>query len=227
LEEPAAGEVILGEQDEITINVEQEHGLVVALSWDDEYTGEDDPDTVDMDLFLWVESEGEFTPFGGFPDPEYFFFGLLEAVQNGETGLYQTSIILSNSSPEWFFVPSSLLEDGNWGIGCTYYSGPAGKETPFEIEFLEIEEGGGVNELISFSKTYTDANINKWDTGETDLKYAVTFSKSGNVYDNFEYIENATGSRIPYSNAPGIYSGFKKSRVTPTLRMNGPWNKSK
>ncbi len=167
--------------DEIKITIKQEDGLLVLLEWG-VGTGEHYAD-VDMDLFLWA--------------------------QDNTSNLVLTSISSttpSSTSPEYIFLPSAPLKDGNYGLSCNYYSGSV---TPmnFVVSFSTLTDevfGTPVKKLAS----YTLANINPWDTQNgTDPLLVETFTKSGTTWSNFSDITvPATGSRIRQSNKLDVQS---------------------
>jgi hypothetical protein len=216
MEEPSSGEIILGDQNEITVNIEQEHGLYINVGWIDDYDGDgitandegDDnhPDSVDLDLFMWIEDDdGEYTLMGDFLEEGYPFLGREEFLYEGDIYLFTTNLLGSKYSPEYVFIPSVALPDGNYAVGCTYYNGPAGQETPFDLDFIEINGATEVSKA-HFEPTYTDANINKY-TSLSTVKYVATFSKDGDSYSDFDFTTPESGSRATTFTLP---AGIKK-----------------
>jgi hypothetical protein len=146
--------------DDIKITVKQEDGMVVALQWGIG-TGEKYTD-VDMDLFLWAKTNGE--------------FGL-------------TNIASANSgfaSPELFFLPVKPFDVGNYGLSCNYYEG---KQDPMNFVVTFVNFVGGVEKpAINKKGTYTLANVNPWDTSKIDPVLVLTFDKVGTDFTNFSEI---------------------------------------
>lgn len=167
--------------DDITITVQQEDGLVVAIAWGE--TGVTYPD-VDMDLILWAPNTGgALTP----------VFGYL-----GYSGDYITNMIESATpNYELFFVPSavSVVPDGTYGISANYYSGTQ-EPMKFKVSFVPIVNGVDGTAVVK-DGTYTLANINAWaEDGGATPQLAATFKKAGTTFSDFSDITvPATGSR--------------------------------
>lgn len=156
--------------DDMTITVQQEDGLLVVLAWG-VGTGENYTD-VDMDLFLWAQSGSslELTDFG--------------------------SSAISFESPEFFFLPTAGINDGSYGVSCIYYEGTQDPMN-FQVSFIEIVNQDDAATTVK-KGTYHLANINEWDNETTGTKpiLAATFSKSGADFNNFTDITVLpTGSR--------------------------------
>jgi hypothetical protein len=144
---------------------------------------------VDLDLFLWAEDN----------------VGTL-----GLTNLNSAGV--GFDGPEGFFLPTALLDDGSYGLSCTYYEGTANPMN-FEVDFIEIINGNDVATTTK-SGTYSLANINKWDdaTNGTDPVLVQTFQKTGIDFSNFSAIETpSSGSRIQSSQLP---NGVIKTQTT-------------
>lgn len=169
--------------DEINITLKQEDGLVVVLEWGVQ-TGENYTD-VDMDLFLWVQDDN----------------ANLALSQFGSTS---ASVL----SPEYFFLPSTPLEDGNYGLSCTYYSGTKDPMN-FQVRYVKLVNGDDVSTTIK-KGTYTIANLNEWDseTG-TDPQLAFTFKKAGSDFTDFSDFLGAAASGSRQKSMP-IPAGVKK-----------------
>ncbi len=169
--------------DEINITVQQEDGLVVVLEWGVQ-SGENYKD-VDMDLFLWAEDETSslgLTNFG--------------------------SLSPSTQSPEFFFLPTAPLEDGDYGLSCTYYSGTV-EPMNFQVSFIKLVNGDDVS-TVTKKGTYTLANLNEWDSeAGMDPVLAFTFRKSGSDFIDFSDFlgAQASGSRTRSAKIP---EGLKK-----------------
>ena len=170
--------------DNIEITLEQEDGLLVLLKWN--YPS---ADSVDLDLFFWApNSSGDL----GLTD--------LNSVQVGFVG------------PEGFFLPTSLLDDGQYGLSCTYYEGKADPMN-FTVDFIEIVNGDDAATTTK-SGTYSLDNINPWDdeTNGTAPLLVQTFQKVGSDFTNFSAIETPpSGSRVIASKLP---SEVTKGRAT-------------
>jgi hypothetical protein len=172
----------LTRDDEIKITVTQEDGLVVLLEWG-VGTGEHYTD-VDMDLFLWAEN-------------------------NASTlGLTNVSAINSSPvSPEFFFVPTALLDDGDYGLSCNYYEGTANPMN-FQVSFIKfVNETAGT--AVVRKAAYTLDNVNPWYTSGSDPLLVETFKKSGTDFSDFSEITVPdTLSRV--SSHSTILSALKK-----------------
>jgi hypothetical protein len=202
IEETDSDKIEITRDDDMTITVKQEDGLLVFLAWGEE--DNDYPD-VDMDLFLWVENDaGELalTDFRGVRDDSY-------------------SNWIGGNFPEFFFIPTALAEDGNYGLSCTYYEGTV-EPMNFEVSYVEVVNG---DEASSVSKTgtYTLVNINKWDdeTLGTEHQLVATFKKAGADFAEFSDITIPTaGSRMGVTStsefkrggslSPGFREAFKQ-----------------
>jgi len=168
--------------DDIKITLKQEDGMVVALEWGTG-AGEKYVD-VDMDLFLWAKGT--------------------------DSNLGLTNIASANSgfaSPEFFFLPIKVLNDGQYGLSCTYYEGTV---TPMNFSVSFVKLVAGVYKTPTVKKaTYTLANINPWFTSDVDPALVLTFDKTNGDFTNFSNITvPATGSRIKSTNL--LTSFFKK-----------------
>jgi hypothetical protein len=146
--------VVITNADDIEISIEQEDGLFILLEWDAAHTD------VDMDLFLWAEDI---------------------------TGtLFLTDVYSAReaTSPryEFLFIPS-VVNDGDYGVSCNYYSGSA---DPMNFTLSYIKLTNGVEGTpVEKAGQYTIANINPWYTSGNDPILVATYSKAGNNYSNF------------------------------------------
>lgn len=180
IEDVSSDEIEITRDDEIEITLQQEDGLVVLLEW-----GVGDGETytdVDMDLFLWAENTSS---------------DLAVTDYVGLSGSYYTSLQVSFTSPEYFFLPTAIVEDGTFGLSCTYYEGTADPMN-FEVSFIEIVNNDDVS-TVTKKGTYTLANINKWDdeTTGTEPVMIITFKKAGTDFTDFgEITVPGTGSRM-------------------------------
>lgn len=210
----------LTEAVEVTVNIEQEHGIFIALGWDDDYDGDGDrdndpdddvhPDSVDLDLLIWRETEaGEYDLMADVFVDNTPFLGREEFLYEGEIYLFNTNWLLTKYSPEYIFIPTVALDDGNYAVGCTYYNGPE-KDIQFGLEFIEVDDGGQATSLETFEPTYTSANINEYTTLAT-VKYVATFKKEGNTYSDFNFTTPESGSRVPYLSVPtGLHKVYNR-----------------
>ena len=169
LEEVDSKFVQLTRDDEIEINIEQEDGLGIQLEWDETYTN------VDMDLFWWAEDAA------------------------GDLGLTNISSTNPATSPRYeaIFIPN-VIDDGDYGISCNYYSGTANPMN-FTVKYYKIV-GGDDTLIAERNGTYDLDNINIWDdeVNGTELLLAATYTKTGSNYSNFSDIlidVDDTGSR--------------------------------
>jgi hypothetical protein len=214
---------------EVTVNIEQEHGLFIGLGWDDDYDGDNNtsndpdddihPDSVDMDLLMWAENED-----GGYSLMADFFIentpllGREEFLYEGEIYLLNTNWVSSKFSPEYIFIPSVALEDGNYAVGCTYFYGPS-KDLKFQLNFVEVQAGGEGTTLAEFNPTYTAANIND-DLTLSTVKYVATFSKEGNTYSGFDFTTPESGSRVQYLTIPEGINKIYDRKLNSALQAN-------
>lgn len=169
--------------DEINITLQQEDGLIVVLAWGVQ-SGENYRD-VDMDLFLWAEDESSNLGLTN--------FGALSG---------------STQSPEFFFLPTAPLQDGNYGLSCTYYSGSV-EPMNFQVSYIKWINGSDETPITK-KGTYTLANLNEWDTENgTEPVLAFTFRKVGNDFTDFSDFlgAQASGSRTRSFRMP---AGLKK-----------------
>ena len=91
-----------------------------------------------MDMFLWIgEDPAELELIAGSTNPAV------------------------NPQYEILFIPD-IIEDAAFGTSYTYYSGT---QTPmnFESHFIDFVDGELAETFDSYPRTYTLANINKWD----------------------------------------------------------------
>lgn len=155
--------------DETNITVQQEDGLLVVLAWG-VGTGENYKD-VDMDLFLWAEDETSTL---------------------GNTGI--GSVQASTQSPEYFFLPSAAINDGTYGLSCTYYSGTV-EPMNFQVSLIEVVNGSDAS-TVTKKGTYQKVNINEWDNSGIDPQLVMTFEKVGTDFKDFSEIAiPSSGSR--------------------------------
>jgi hypothetical protein len=161
IEEVDSEEIEITRDDEVNITLKQEDGLIVVLEWG-VGTGENYTN-VDMDLFLWVEDE-------------------TSTLINSGYGSYTPSV----QSPEFFFLPTAIVDDGNYGLSCNYY---AGTVEPMNFQVRYIKWLNGANGGVVIRKgTYTLANINAWDESGSDPILVMTFEKSGGEFKNYSEI---------------------------------------
>jgi hypothetical protein len=159
--------VELTREDEIEVSIEQEDGLLIVLEWGETYMD------VDMDLFWWAPTSG----------------GNL-----GLTGIFSAN---DGTTPrfEFVFIPA-VVDDGQYGISCNYYSGTANPMN-FTVSYIPIV-GGIEGTTVKKTGTYDLDNINPWFTSDIDPLLAATYTKAGNNYTGFSEIlvnVNTVGSR--------------------------------
>jgi hypothetical protein len=185
----ASSGVQIGTNNKMTITVEQEDGMVIALVWDGAYTD------VDMDLFLWI----------GENVSELFFAA-------SSTNPSVTEKV------EALFIPAVINNDPDgvaFGTSYTYYSGT---QTPMNFEAQFIEFVGGAAEPQAdydiYPGSYTLANINAWDTNAgIQPVIAQTFKKVAGAFVEITdpIVAPASGSRMVTVALP---SGVKKMKAT-------------
>lgn len=160
-------------EDEVNITLKQEDGLLVVLAWG-VGAGENYVD-VDMDLFLWAEDASS-------------------TLVNTGIG----SVQATTSSPEYFFLPTAVANDGDYGLSCTYYSGSADPMN-FQVSYVKFVDQNDVS-TVTKKGSYTKANINAWDNSGIDPQLIMTFTKTGTEFANFSEITiPASGSRTSNS----------------------------
>ncbi|MBK5279891.1 MAG: hypothetical protein JJE09_13615 [Bacteroidia bacterium] len=181
--------------DDITIKVKQENGMVVALEWG-VGTGEKYTD-VDMDLFLWAKGS--------------------------DSNLGLTNIASANSgftSPEFFFLPTAAFDDGPYGLSCNYYEGTVDPMN-FRVSFVKFKDGAYQSPIVK-KGAYKLANVNPWFTSDVDPILVQTFDKANGDFTNFSDITiPATASRIGSSGqlSSAIKKGYdSKNKSLPALQ---------
>lgn len=178
------GDVEITRDDDMSITVQQEDGLLVVLAWG-VGTGERYND-VDMDLFLWAQGTD----------------GTLGLTSFGSLS---TSVV----SPEYFFLPPAVIKDGTYGLSCNYYSGTVDPMN-FQVQYIKVVNGKSSSTVVK-KGTYTKANINPWDdqTKGIDPVLIMTFKKAGSDFTEFSDITiPSAGSRALSGKIP---PGIKKT----------------
>lgn len=164
-------EIEITRTDEVNITLKQEDGLVVVLEWGvnatPKYTD------VDMDLFLWAEDANTTLVLTNFSSVQ-------ESVQ----------------SPEFFFLPTAIVDDGTYGLSCNYYSGTV-DPMDFQVTYYKLINGANAGSVVK-KGTYTLANINPWYTSKVDPLLVMTFKKLGTEFKDFSDIT------IPSAGSRGI-----------------------
>jgi hypothetical protein len=161
--------VDLGTSAAITINLEQQDGLIAELHWNDDNTAND----IDMDMFLWLMS-------------------------GNNKQLYAFSSYGSVEDPEQIFVPSVVTDGLSVGMSYVYYEGTADPMN-FTVLFADYKEGQVEPEanFETFNGTYTLANIHAWEKFSDITLIEQTFAKVGSEFTNFSAITTpATSSRM-------------------------------
>jgi len=170
IEEVDSEEIEITRDDEINITLKQEDGLIVLLEWG-VGTGEKYLD-VDMDLFLWAKDNSS-------------------NLVNTFFGSYEESFM----SPEFFFLPTALLDDGTYGLSCNYYAGTVDPMN-FQVRYIKLINGAS-GTSVTKKGTYTLANINPWFETKVNPVLVMTFEKLGAEFKDFSEITvPATGSRV-------------------------------
>jgi len=161
IEDVDSDDIEITRDDEINITLQQEDGLVVVLEWG-VGTGENYKD-VDMDLFLWAQDANSTLVNTGF-------------------GSVQASFL----SPEFFFLPTVVIDDGTYGLSCNYYEGTVDPMN-FQVRYIKWANGAGTT-LSTKTGTYTLENINPWFESEVDPILVMTFKKQGTTFSDFSDI---------------------------------------
>jgi len=170
IEEVDSEEIEITRDDEMNITLKQEDGLIVVLEWG-VGTGEKYLD-VDMDLFLWAKDNSS--------NLVNTFFGSFEE---------------SFLSPEFFFLPTALLDDGTYGLSCNYYAGTVDPMN-FQVRYIKLVNGAS-GSAVTKKGTYTLANINPWFETKVNPVLVMTFEKLGAEFKDFSEITvPTTGSRV-------------------------------
>lgn len=202
IEDTDSDQIEITRDDDITITLKQEDGLLVFLSWGEE--NKDYPD-VDMDLFLWIEnnsSQLEVSSYRGVSDASY-------------------SNWIGGNYPEFFFLPTAVADDGSYGISCTYYEGTV-EPMKFEVDFIKVINGAEAGTVAKMG-TYALVNINKWDDPDvgTDHQLVATFNKAGADFKDFSDLTiPTTGSRTGGSRNPELKRGSSLSTdINPVLKL--------
>jgi len=154
----------IASNNEITVTLEQEDGLFVALGW-----GTQPGDVyldVDMDLFLWAKDGAG----------NYFLTNIFSARA-------------STLSPESLFLPS-VIPDGEYGLSCNYYSGSKSPMN-FRVSFVEILDGEEAT-TTDIDGVYTSVNVNNYDVTTIKPILVQTFSKVDGYFGNYSEIDVPT-----------------------------------
>jgi hypothetical protein len=182
--------VEIGTNNKMTITVEQEDGMAIALVWDDvAYTD------VDMDLFLWI----------GANISDLFFAA-------SSTNPSVTEKV------EALFIPAVINDPDGVAFGTSYtYWGGTADPMNFEARFIEFVDGvvEPEAEWDVYPGTYTLANINKWDDTNSGITpvIAQTFRKVAGAFVEITdpIVAPATGSRMATVALP---QGVKKMKAS-------------
>jgi hypothetical protein len=162
-----ASGVDIGTNGTITVNIQQQDGLVAELHWDEAYTD------VDMDMFLWLNDGTDrgivaLSAYSSFDAPEQIF---IPAIINDAFSFEMTYVYYAGTaSPMNFSVIFAEVIDG------------------------VLESSANFQE---FAGAYTTANINAWETLSDVTLTEQTFDKEGGVFTNFSQITvPASSSRV-------------------------------
>jgi hypothetical protein len=169
----------------ITITLLQQDGKVIALEWDDDsYTD------VDMDLFLWTGND----------------------IANLDLILAVSNFADVEQKFELVFIPS-VVTGGTFGLSHTYYSGSA-NPMAFTVRFIDFADGQPEAEADEdvFTATYTDANLNPYETTKVNPAIVQTFKIVDGAYVDITDITVPTsGSRV---RMPSLRGGLKQNRMS-------------
>ncbi len=190
IEDVDSNDIEITRDDDLEITIVQEDGLLILLEWEYPVT----PDSVDMDLFFWAENDA----------------GTL-----GLTNLNSTRP--SYQSPEGFFLPTAILDDGTYGLSCNYYFGKV-DQMDFSLTFIEIVNNVDASTTVRTGR-YTLDNINRWDETEMDPLLVQTFEKAGTDFKDFSEIDIPdAGSRV--NSSTNIISSMNKHQTQNSLSAN-------
>lgn len=159
-------------EDEIKITVDQEDGLLIALSWP-----EPTADSL-ADLDILVRKGKTSAAWEGFV-----------------TGSFRET----NKGPEFVFIPKTL-NDVAFGLSYVYYEGTM-NQLPFKVLFIDFISGEfeAKEGYITYEGVYKLANRNKW-TDPTTSKVVQTFKKlGGNPVEISTIAIPTSGSRMASS----------------------------
>ena len=170
-----SGNAGLGAKKTFTVTITDEDessqpGLKINLSWEalDQTTTD-----VDVDLLVWLETS--------------------PGVYTAQGGLWSAII---GTAPESTFIPSNET-NGKYALSYIYYSGTS-NNLKVKVDFQSFKGNiNGTTNRVSYSKTYTVANINNYsDPYPSPLFVAQTFTKSAGEYlDLSDFNVAASGSR--------------------------------
>ena len=157
------------DDNEMTISLEQEDGLLIALFWPDP-AGEQQ---ADMDILLRVG------------DTESEWLGFLTGSTAG-----------SFEGPEIIFVPYAL-QFQYYGLSYPYFEGTL-DPLEFEAVFIDLVDGAleAAADTESYTATYTAANINAWEQPSSTI-VVQTFEKTETGFSTpTEITVPTSGSRV-------------------------------
>lgn len=182
----SSDEIEITRDDETTLTVQQEDGLIIVLEWPDPTIVEGLAKQADMDIILRV---GQNTT---------TWDGVLNGAAAG-----------SVEGPEILFVPKVVTYPA-YGLSYVYYDGNL-DPLEFTVTFIEFANGVVEAENLreSFEGSYTAINKNKWTDVSTTI-VVQTFEKTGGAFTSpsTPIVTPATGSRMGSSD--NFTSPFKK-----------------
>lgn len=146
-----------------------EDDAIIQLNWDPLDDTGTDPGDVDMDLIVWM---------------------------NGDQ---LTASASPGTDAEGINIPAGL-PNAQYGFSYTYYSGSS-NNLEFYVDIYNLGgtlNGGDGLDGKSYTKAYTQDNINKYDETGADLPFiAQTMNKSGfNYVSLIDVTVNSSGSRV-------------------------------
>jgi hypothetical protein len=168
LESVKSGPVTIGEQDEFTLKI-YEDDLIIFLDWNATAA-----DSVDMDLFVWLDDEPLTTS--------------------------QNVSVNPSTSGEAVFLPAGLPYE-EMGMSYTYYSGKS-DSVGFKVDFLNL--GGTINNggsELSYTNFYRLANKNRYDSAshpdhKDHFGIVQTLTKNKLNYTISDIVKDPTSSRV-------------------------------
>jgi hypothetical protein len=168
--ESASGGITIGSNKTIEIDLYQEDGKVIALTWGP-------GNAVDMDLFFWAVNQNN-QPTG--------FIHLEAAVSKNDADTIEAFIV-----PKWF-------PQGKYGLSHIYYEGTA-DPLNFKSLFVDLVDGQLVFESRQiFNGVYAITDQFKWDEKDEIPPIVQTFNIENGIIQNISEIAlpEAPNSRL-------------------------------
>lgn len=175
------GDVEIGSDDETTINLKQEDGMLVALVW----AKPSSDGEADMDMFTWIGETAES------PDWDGVLTGsIYRGTDYDDTDYAYEVVFLPNTFVGSYERIGLSYDDTSFGFAYTYYDGDL-DPLEFQVEFIEfIDSDYEADEDVDiYTGTYTLANLNKW----TGQNYSSTIVQTMRLNDGeFQDISDIT-----------------------------------